>query len=127
MYRNKDNATPITYFWVKAKGKALEENLATLQKSGAVYRMIYRDDHDSGHRLVFEQKKGGDGSRHDYRVLKFEFQFTENAKEKRVYVDLTPSSKETIKTLNRLAMEGFVVRDLFLSDKVSVLLERLIP
>jgi hypothetical protein len=127
MYRNKDNATPVTYFWVKAKSKALEENLATLQKSGAVYRMVYRDDHNSGHRLVFEQKLGGEGIRHEYRVLKFEFQFTENAREKRVYIDLTPSSKESIKTLNRLATEGFVVRDLFIADRVSVLLERLVP
>jgi len=35
-----------------------------------------------------------------------------------------PVAKETMETVNKLAREGFVVRDLFLSDKVSVLLER---
>jgi hypothetical protein len=41
----------------------------------------------------------------------------------------TPSSKETIKMLNILVKEGFVVRDLFISEfrapeRASVLLER---
>jgi len=41
-----------------------------------------------------------------------------------VHIDLTPSSKETMKMLNSLAKDGFLVKDLFVSDKVSVLLER---
>ena len=43
-------------------------------------------------------------------------------------IELTASSTETMKLLNSLAQEGFVVRDLFVSEIVSnevrVLLER---
>ena len=39
-------------------------------------------------------------------------------------MDLTPSSKETVELMNKLAKEGFEVRELFKSKEVSVLLER---
>ena len=62
--------------------------------------------------------------------MKVEFQETENFADQKMDIDLTPSSKETIKTLNSLVKEGFVVRDLFVSEyletkKASVLFERI--
>jgi thiazole synthase ThiGH ThiG subunit len=80
--------------------------------------------------LIFEQPSVDPGKRREYRVLKVEFQETENFADQKMDIDLTPSSKETIKTLNSLVKEGFVVRDLFVSDdvladKASVLLERI--
>jgi len=59
----------------------------------------------------------------------YELQETENFADQKVDFDLAPSSKETIKTLNSLVKEGFVVRDLFISEdlvanKASILLER---
>lgn len=124
MYRNGDSATPVTYVWLKAKDKSFEKQLAKLQESGALYQMTYPDDDGEEARLVFEQQPVNEGQRREYRVLKFEFQFTENAAEGKVHIYLAPSSKETMNTLNRLAREGFAVRDLFVSNEVGVILER---
>jgi hypothetical protein len=41
-----------------------------------------------------------------------------------VKIELTSASKANLRTINELAREGFVVRGLFYSDKVGVLLER---
>ena len=123
MYRHADNKTPVTYIWLDTKKKSFEKDLAKLQESGAVYVSTYPNDQGVENKLIFEQSSAN-GTRREYKVLKFEFQNTENIAEKKVYVDLTPSSKETMKTFNKLVEEGFVVRDLFVSDKVSVLLER---
>jgi regulator of replication initiation timing len=57
-------------------------------------------------------------------VLKFDFEEVEDSAAKRVNIDLTKPSKETLKALDNLAQEGFAVCDVFLSDKFSVLLER---
>lgn len=74
--------------------------------------------------LVFEQPAVTEGKRREYRVLKLELQETEDVAQKKIHFDLKPSSKETMEVLNKLANEGFVVRDLFYSDALSLLLER---
>ena len=79
---------------------------------------------------MFEQTPVADGQRHEYKVLNLEFQLVEDMAggQREVRIELTASSKETMKLLNSLAQEGFVVRDLFVSEivsnKVNVLLER---
>jgi hypothetical protein len=124
MYRHGDMTTPVSYIWLDAKKKDFEKQLKKLQEQSAVYRMTYPDKNGIENKLVFEQRVVDDGKRREYKVLKLDFTETENIAEKKVYVDLTQSSKETMKTLNLFVKEGFVVRDLFVSDKVSVLLER---
>jgi hypothetical protein len=129
MYRRSDTATPVSYIWLNAKGKEFEKELAQLQAQGAAYRMTYPDEEGKENNLIFEQKAVDDGTRREYKALKFEFQVVEdlnlkNGTEKEVHIDLTPASKETISLMNSLVAEGFVVRDLFLTDKPSVLLER---
>jgi hypothetical protein len=124
MYRRSDSATPVTYVWLEAQDKSFEKQLMKLQGRGAVYRMTYPDGKGFETRLIFEEKAVDDGQRREYKVLKFEFQDLENAAEKKVNVDLTPSSQEVMREFNRLVKEGFVVRDLFLSELPSVLLER---
>ncbi len=129
MYRRSDTATPVSYIWLNAKGKEFEKELAQLQAQGAVYRMTYPDEEGKENNLIFEQKDVDDGTRREYEVLKFGFQVVEdlnlkNGREKEVHIDLTPASKETIKLMNSSVKDGFVVRDLFLTDKPSVLLER---
>ncbi len=132
MYRYDKSATPVSYFWLDATKKDFEKQLAKMQENGAVYRLLYRNHngHTIEHQLVFEQGMvvPGGGQKREYRVLKFEFRIAEDSKlkspEKKVEIDLTPASKETVKLMNSLAKEGFVVRDLFLTDKPSVLLER---
>jgi hypothetical protein len=133
MYRHGQTATALTYISLKVRDKRFDEQLAKLQESGAIYRMTYTGDSGVKDQLMFEQGPVADGRRHEYKVLNFEFQVVEDLKlrsggEKEVHIDLTASSKETMKQLNKLATEGFVVRDLFVpdivSDKVSVLLER---
>jgi hypothetical protein len=126
MYRYRDNAIPATYVWLDAKKKDFEKRLAQLQGRGAIYRTTYPNGDGREDKLIFEQRVVDDGTRREYKVLKFELFDTEDAAEKKVHTDLIPASKETLKMLNRLAKEGFVVRDLFDSDsnKFDVLLER---
>jgi len=133
MYRPGQTVTPLTYISLKVKDKRFDEQLAKLQESGAVYRMTYTGDSGVKDQLMFEQGLVADGQRREYKLLNFEFQVVEDLKlrngvENEVHIDLTAASKETMKQLNALATEDFVVRDLFVSDivsdKVSVLLER---
>jgi hypothetical protein len=120
MYRRRDD-TSFSYVWVDAKGKSFEKQLARLQSRGAVYLSTYEKED----KLVFEQRAADDGRRREYKVLKFEFQFEEGGTgQRKVRVDLAPSGKEALNTLDRLVKEGFAVRDLFYSDEVSVILER---
>ncbi len=123
MYRNPDTVTPVSYVWLDAKKNVFEKQLARLQASGAIYRMTYPNRDGNETKLIFEQKAVDDGTRREYKVLKFEFQEMEDPATKKVLIDLTPESKETVKQMNSLVRQGFVVRDLFMSDKVSVLLE----
>jgi len=124
MQRRKEFVVPVKYVWLWANKENFEQQLADVQARGAVYHMIYPESHGRETGLVFEQKLTDDGKRREDKVLKFDFQIIEDRTNKRVHVELMPASKETMNTLNKLAQEGFVVRDLFLSDKVSVLLER---
>lgn len=124
MYRRDATATPVKYVWLRTQDKNFDKQLTLLQASGAVYRMIGADDSGAKNRLVFEQGLTVEGQRREYRVLKFEFQFAENAAEGRVYISLAQSSQATINVLNNLVREGFVVRDLFVAKEVGVILER---
>jgi len=132
MYRRPDEQSPVSYEWLDAKNKKLEKELARLQESGAVYRMVYRYQPHSNE-LVFERPINGSARSSEYRVLKLSFQLENPPIRKDVLVsdprvDLTPEAKMTVKLLNDLAREGFAVRDLFrpefISNNVLVLLER---
>ncbi len=124
MYRDRETTTPVSYVWLDAKKKDFEKQLAKLQAGGAIYRMMYPDKLGTENKLIFEQRAITDGTRREYKVLKFEFQEAENAAAGKVQIEFAPLSKETLKIMNRLVKEGFTVRDLFATDKVSVLLER---
>jgi len=124
LYRHSDTATPVSYVWVDAKKKDFEKRLNLLQTQGAVYRMTYPNRQGTENQLIFMTSSIENGERREYKVLKFDFEETLGSSDQKVHIDLTPESKETMKLLNNLAKDGFVVRDLFLSDKISVLLER---
>jgi hypothetical protein len=130
MCRRRDTTAPVSYIWLDSrKKKSFEQDLAGLQASGAIYRTTLPDNYGQERTLIFEQPAPDASKRREYKVLKVEFQETENFADQRVDLDLAPSSKETIKTLNSLVKEGFAVRDLFNFDpgwtkKASVLLER---
>ena len=132
MYRPPKERNPVSYEWLDARNKKLEKELARLQESGAVYRMVYRYQPHSNE-LVFERPINGCARSAEYKVLKLSFQLVDPPVRKGVRVsdarvDLTPEAKNTVKLLNDLAREGFVVRDLFrpefISNNVHVLLER---
>lgn len=125
MYRRADSTTPVSYEWVDADKSDFEKRLLELQGRGAVYRMVYPNrDRTTKEKLIFELRTADERVRREYKVLRFEFQDVQDAAGKRVQIDLTPASKETLKLMNNLAKEGFVVRELFKSKKVSVLMER---
>jgi hypothetical protein len=116
MYRNRDTTTPVSYIWLNARKKSFEQELARLQESGAIYRMTCPEYKGDSNILIFEQPAADVSKRREYKVLKIQFQETENFADQKVDIDLTPSAKETIKTLNSLVKEGFAVRDLFNAD-----------
>lgn len=125
MYRRADSRPPVSYKWLDADNSDFEKQLLELQTRGAVYRMIYPNrDRTTKEGMIFELGAADGGRRREYKVLRFEFQDGKDAAGNPVPSDLTPSSKETLKLMNSLAKEGFVVRELFKSKKVSVLLER---
>lgn len=124
MVKRVETATPVKYVWLKAQDKNFDKQLALLQAGGAVYRMIGTDDAGEENSLVFEQGPTAEGRRREYRVLKFDFQFAENAAEGKMYISLARPSQETMKVLNGLVKEGFTVRDLFVAKEVGVILER---
>ena len=129
MYRHGETIKPVAYKWLKVSDKSFEEQLAKLQAEGAVYRMSYPEPPNVKNRLVFEIGPLVDGERREYKVLQLGFQVVQDWENKspnlEVQIGLANSSKDA---LNMLVNEGFVVRDLFVSDfvtsKVSVLLER---
>ncbi|MCM3874735.1 MAG: hypothetical protein ND895_28915 [Pyrinomonadaceae bacterium] len=118
MKRDGKTATPVTYAWVHTttrknwkllpkKRTDFEQKLASLQASGARYRVIYADNQGYTN-LIFEQRAPDDGKRYEYKVLTFTFQVDVDAAAQRVSIDLDPASKEKMKTLNSLAKDGFV-------------------
>jgi hypothetical protein len=118
--------TPVShaYVWLDAKKRDFEKQLAELEAQGAAYRMTYPNKDGVDNELIFELRANNHDRRREYKVLKLELQEVEAPGGKKVRIDLSLSSKETVKTLNTLTRDGFMVRDLFVSNKVSVLLER---
>ena len=125
MERAAAASPPATYVWVKAKEKDFEKRLAQLRESGAVYRMTYPDGDGQETRLVFERGAAG-SPRRDYRVFKFESQDALKVTGRKLRPGdlLGPPTKESVQAFEQLLKEGYEVRDLFVSDKVSALLER---
>ncbi len=123
MYRYPGSDTPLQYVKLKVGKGDLEKRLKELGENGATFRTIYRDLHWSGEKLVLEQRMISDGSRRDLRALRFKFQLVEDIAGK-AQIELSPPGKEALKTFNELISQGFVVRTLFGSDNVGVLLER---
>lgn len=124
MYRRSHNVKPVSYVWLDVDAKDFARRLLELQGLGVIYRMPYPNREGTKRdKLIFELGAGGEGQRREYEVLKFKLQGTKDAA-KKVHLELTPSSKETMKSLNRLAKDGFIVRDLLTGDQISVILER---
>ena len=120
MYRDPTSATPLAYEFLQIKKKDLEKKINALAESGATFRTIYRDQHWAGEKLIFEQKLSGDGNRREFRVLKLQFRLVEDAAGNgRIQL-----AEEVLKAFEDLVSQGFVVRTLFGSDHVGVLLDR---
>lgn len=120
MYRNPGSGG-FNYHWVDAKKKSFEKGLARLQAKGAVYVTAYKDEN----KLIFERRLSDDGKRREYRVLKFEFAFAEDAGGNRGNIAITAQGKESLGVWRDLVEEGFTVRDLFLSGRqVGAIFER---
>jgi hypothetical protein len=119
MRRKPANATSTSYVWLDATKKDFETRLAQMAEQGAIYRMTYPGDRGLRNKLIFEQKASGDNTKREYKVLKIEFSNTPDAANQHITTDLKTESKETMKLLNRMAKEGYVVCDLFLEGSAS--------
>jgi len=124
MYRQRggDN-TPAKYVWVSAKKKNFEKNLANLATQGAVYSATYPNDDGKKKTLIFEVPQNAGSKKREYKLLQFKFE-VEEVSPGILSRNLTPESEKSLQRLNELAREGFVARDIFNPDNVSVLLER---
>lgn len=120
MYRSPGSAS-FNYYWVDANKKSFEKQLAQLQAKGATYISTYEEEN----KLIFERSLSDGGKRHEYKVLKFDFQFEEHAGANKVSVDFAAQGKEALTALHDLVRKGFAVRDLFVTRKqVGAILER---
>lgn len=133
LYRDSKQRTAVSYTWLDTakrnmmmalKGVKFEDKLAKLQQSGAVYRMTYPNKQGDKSTLIFEQSTDGNKEQREYRILQFDFDVTEKTSESKLNQNLTERSKESITIMNSLVKDGFEVRDLFVSEKVSMILER---
>lgn len=124
MYRERDDTSPVSYVWVNAERRDFEKELAKLEQRGAVYRMTYPNNRGTETQLVFEQRLDKEARRREYRVLKIEFEQVEDEIGKRVNIELTRKSKETIRKMNEMVREGYEVRDLFFAKEFRIILER---
>lgn len=125
LYRNKETAkSVVSYIWLRTDRKGFEKELQKLQEKGVRYTTYYPDERGTRNTLIFEQQLDGKDAQSEFRILSFQFDVKEDQAEGKVYIELTQSSKETVKTMNELANEGFIVRDLFDSGNVSVIMER---
>jgi hypothetical protein len=126
MYRNNETAQiPVSYVWLKADKKNFEKELAKLRVKGAVYKTAYPSDKGRKNTLIFEQLLPGGNQRAEFKILKLEIEAKENKTEGKVYVDLSVSSKEVLKTMNSLVKEGFEVREQFEADGIGIILEKI--
>ena len=119
MHRKKGTTAPASYIWVSEK--KLERELPELQHRGLIYRMSHGCAVGmlSRPHMIFEQPSERDGKQREYKI---------------VGIELNQSASVTITAeVNRLAKEGFEVRDFFaceMSDKKTgssrarILLER---
>ena len=123
MYRHRTDTVPVSYVWLQTNKKNFEKELAKLEAQGAINRATYPSDYGDKETLIFEVPQNTSAKKHEYKVLRFNFEIKQNS-DRTLSRKLTPESEETLKTLNKLAQDGFIARDVFFSDKTSVLLER---
>ena len=98
MHRQRKTTEPVSYIWVS--DKKLEQKLAGFQRDGFDYRMSYGcfPSWAGGTVLIFEQSDARDRKR-EYKVLPIDIN--------------NVLSTNAAQELNRLAKEGFLVRDFF--------------
>ena len=132
MYRRRHTSLPpVSYDWLQPHKKGFEKELAQVQAQGAIYRAVYVSlSDDFRNKLIFEVPQIGVNPPREYRIIKFDFDYTENEAENKTYYELTAASKEKWRTMERLIEEGFEMRDLStvtdgkLVYNVNLLLER---
>lgn len=123
MYRHKGETAPVEYQWIGARKKKFESNLAEMAARGAVYRATYPNSYGEKETLIMEMPLTAPAKKREYKVLSFEFTVKPHG-DGTLRRILTPEAEANAKTLNRLAQAGYVVRDVFYTGKVSVLMER---
>ena len=121
MYRDSQSLPAGRYLFVTARNSDVQKKLDQLRNRGSVYRAMYRDDHWSGDKLLFEDPiAAGPKTQHEYKVIRLEFQTSPDGKTLR-------AGDETLAGFHALTAQGFVVRTLFRTNKgltIGILLER---
>ena len=125
LYKNKKTeASPVSYSFIRADKKKFENEIREMQERGARYITTYPNAAGTRNTLVFEVPVKRDVVKSEFRILNIDFKLKENPKEGIVYRYLTDASSASLVQINELAKSGFVVRDLFESSSIGVLMEK---
>lgn len=124
MYRRQNETAPAKYVWLEARKKNFEKNLNEMAAQGAIYRATYPGTYGEKRTLIMEVPANSGEKKRDYKLLQFDLEYKQNA-DGTITRHLTDPSKDVEKKLNKLANEGFVVRDmLYYDNQFCILLER---
>lgn len=125
LYKNEKTATsPVSYSFIRADKKKFENEIRKMQERGARYITTYPNAAGTRNTLVFEVPFEREVVKSEFRILNIDFKLIENAEEGIVYRYLTDASSTSLLQMNELAKGGFVVRDLFESGSIGVLMEK---
>jgi len=128
MAKEEQSTESSSYHFVDVTKKNWQESIKNLAQQGAVYKRIgmnYVNYYSGGFEgtLVFEKSLIGNKKSVEYKTLKMSKDFKPNKPNDSP--DLLVTSEETMAEFTRTLKEGFIARELFFSDGIHVLFERM--
>jgi len=128
MVRDKEPAPPVAYDWLDARQrKSFPAKMAALARNGAAAKMVasvYDGCDFTESRLVFEQPLGNGQKAPEYKTLDLTDKMARRIASDELIDDFISPSKERLEEFKKLLGEGYLIRELFYSDGINVLLEK---
>ncbi|MEP7077164.1 MAG: hypothetical protein ABI878_15265 [Acidobacteriota bacterium] len=125
LYRNdKTKGIPVAYRWADSEKKDFAAILAKLELAGARYCTVVSAGSGKRKFLIFESPAQPPARPSEFKTITIDQLAKIDPADGMPYLDLTDESKRNVAEINKLAAQGFIVRDLFGYKKTQVLLER---